>query len=232
MGVFDKSIMPNETALLAALQHSDSFFPNGAIAFSWGLETLRADQAVTSVTDLGHFIAGQLSHRWATCDRPALIAAYRLSHDLEQVVKIDEEVDALALPREMREGGRRAGAALLSIHEKLGTPQAATYRQWVRARKAPGQLAVVQGLVWSGAGLSENVVDAVSAHTLCVGLIGAALRLGMIGHVDGQKILCETRALIVELLQEPPPQSLSAYTPAAEIAIMRHETQDGRLFAN
>jgi len=35
--------MPDPQNLLSALQHADSFFPSGGVAFSSGLETLLAE---------------------------------------------------------------------------------------------------------------------------------------------------------------------------------------------
>ena len=69
--------MPDVQSLLSALQHADSFFPSGGVAFSSGLETLHADREVASVEQLAGFVEGQLKHRWATCDACALMAAFR-----------------------------------------------------------------------------------------------------------------------------------------------------------
>lgn len=220
--------------LLAAIRHGDSFFPTGTIAFSWGLETLRTEGAIGSAADIKRFVDGQLRCRWATCDRAALVAAYRCADDLDRVAAIDAELDAMSLAREMREGSRRLGVALLEIHRKLGTAAATEYRELVRSRSAPGHAAAVQGLLWRGVGLDEAAAQAVSAHTFCVGLVGAALRLGVIGHVDGQRILAGVQPVICALLAEPPPgpEGMSACTLAAEIAMMRHETASARMFSN
>ena len=56
---------------LALLQHGDSFFPSGAVSFSWGLETLAEDGRVATAADVAAFLEGQLRWRWATCDRGA-----------------------------------------------------------------------------------------------------------------------------------------------------------------
>jgi urease accessory protein len=226
--------MSSEAELVAALQHGDSFFPSGTIPFSWGLETLAAEGALESAVDVGRFVEGQLTSRWGTCDRPALVAAHRAADALDEVAQVDRELDALALSREMREGGRRAGGALLDVHVSLGTPRAGAYRDLVRAGEAPGQLAAVQGLVWRGVGLTEEAACAVSAHLACVGFVGAAIRLSLIGHIDGQRILSETRAVICRVLAEPLVSfdRVSSYVPAAEIAMMRHETGRVRMFAN
>lgn len=226
--------MTDPTAALALLQYGDSFFPSGAVSFSWGLETLCADGRVTAAPEVTSFLHGQLRHRWATCDRPAVAAAHRAGEDLDAVARIDWLLEAQTLAAELRDGSRRCGGALLAIHERLVTPGAGPYRALVRSGGAPGHLAAVQGLVGRGAGLALAECEVLSAHTLCVGLLGAALRLGVIGHVDAQRSLAQARALIAGILAAPPPgvEAISAFTPEAEIAVMRHETAETRLFAN
>ena len=226
--------MPETQSLLGALQFADSFFPSGSIAFSWGLETLRADGEVVSVEQVAQFLEGQLVHRWSTFDVPLLVAAMRADNRMDRLADLDDLVEATALATELREGSRRAGASLLKVHAGLGTAGAADYREAVAQRKARGHLPVVQGMLWKATGLSEEACRAVSAHTLCTGIVGAALRLGMIGHLDAQKIMLQVRPVLVQLLRLPAQEAeaLYAYTPHAEIAAMRHEIQDSRLFAN
>jgi len=123
--------MADAADLLAVLQHGDSFFPSGAISFSSGLETLHADGAVTTAETLSQFVRGQIEQRWACCDRPALAWAHRAGADLDAVAAVDGELEALALPAELRSGSRRAGAALLGVHARLGSGRAAAYRERV-----------------------------------------------------------------------------------------------------
>lgn len=224
--------MAEEAALLAALQYADSFFPGGAVSFSWGLEGLAADGKVRTAADVGAFLGGQLRARWGACERPALAAAWLAGDDLAAVVEVDRELEALALARELRLGSRRAGGALLSVHAGLGTVNAEAYRALVKGDRAPGHLAAVQGLVWRGAGLALDLAQAASAHALSVGFLGAALRLGIVGHLEAQRILTALRPALARLLAEPPPASIGAYAPGADIAAMRHEMQEVRLFAN
>jgi urease accessory protein len=226
--------MSNNDTLLTALQYGDSFFPSGGTAFSWGLEALCADRQVTSADDVRRFLEGQLRQRWATCDRLFLVAAHRVSENLDAVTALDHLLEAMTLPRELREGATRAGGALLSIHERLGTAGARDYRARMRAGEAPGHLPVVQGLLLAGVGLEERAAATVSAHALSVSVVSAALRLSIITHVDAQRILSATRGLLAALLAEPVPDVAQAavYTPATDVAAMRHESQTARLFAN
>ena len=96
------------------------------------------------------------------------------------------------------------------------------------------QAEAVQGLVWRGVGLTEEAACAVSAHVACTGFVGAAIRLSLIGHKDGQRILSKMRPVICSLLSAPVLtfDMVSSYVPAAEIAMMRHETGPVRMFAN
>ena len=226
--------MNDAASLLATLQQADSFFPAGGVAFSWGLETLVTEGVFRADRDLNQLLMGQLEQRWATFDRCALVAAFDTVPDLAGVARIDQQIEAMSLARELREGSRRAGASLLGVHERLGTSGAAQYRAAVRAGSACGHLPVVQGLVWRGAGMTVDQAQAASAHTFCVSLLGAALRLGAIGHLHAQETLVGLRAEMAKLLAGPPPsfEDCYAYTPMAEIAVMRHEVQSARLFAN
>ena len=225
---------PDLSTLLAALRHGDSFFPSGAMAFSHGLESRHADGRLTTPDAVEAFIIGQVRGRWATCDRGVLVAAHDAGDDLEAVESADQLLDALTLSKELREGSRRAGAALLSVHVGLGTRNARAYDAGTAAGSAPRHLAAIQGLVWRGSGLPRDHACAMSGHSLCVGLLGAALRLGAIGHVMAQRLLATTHQTLAAVLRSDPPplNELHSYAPAAEIAVMRHETQLGRLFAN
>ena len=220
--------------LLAALQHGDSFFPGGGVAFSHGLETLHAEERIRREEDVERFLLEQLRSRWAECDRAVLLAAHSACDDLEAVAAADRALEAATLPQELRAGSRRAGAALLSVHRQLGTRNAATYDELVSREVAPGHLAVCQGLVWRGVGLTAEEAGAAAAHALCVGVLGAAVRLGVVGAVQAQRLLLAVRPAIAEVLAHDPPalDALASYAPVVEVAVLRHEELDSRIFAN
>jgi urease accessory protein len=223
-------ISPSE--LLTLLQHGDSFFPSGGFASSWGLETLHAEAAVKDTATLARFIEGQLRYRWTTCDRPALLHAHRAGDDLDRVAALDSELEALALARDMREASKRAGRALLRVHARLGTRNADAYLARLKTGEAYGHIPIVQGLVWRGIGLEEVSATILSGHLLCVAFVSAAVRLNVITHVEAQQLLQELRKTLAELVRLPALEHPHSFTPAADIAIMRHEVQAVRLFAN
>ena len=219
---------------LAALQFGDSFFPSGAVSFSLGLETLHADGIVADTASLEEFLADQVMDRWATAERAFLAAAHEACPDWPAVAEIDALQEAMTLPRELREGSRKGGAALLGVHARMETPGAAAYRALIRAGEAHGHLAVVQGVVLKGSGLDLARAEAVGLHGLCATILGAALRLGLIGHLDGQIMLRGLRPRMAALLAEPAPglDEARSYAPLADVAAARHEEAAVRLFSN
>lgn len=220
--------------LLAAFQHADSFFPSGAIAFSWGLEALVTDGLIDGAGGVQAFLEAQIEYRWATSDLPLLQAALAADGALDEIASLDAMLNAMLLSTRLREGSARCGLALLSVHERLGSSPAMTYRRRIREGNAIGQLPVVQGLLWQGLGLTPAVAGAMSAHGLCQSVIGAAVRLGVLSHIDGQLIIGRVRPVIAAILGRKALslKQVRAYVPQSEIAAMRHEVQDNRLFAN
>ena len=220
--------------LLAAFQQVDSFFPSGAVSFSWGLETLCGRGLVATREDLYGFIRGQLRNRWAGFDRPILVHAHASAGDFEALAELDRRVEAQVLAGEQRDGSRRMGAALLSVHAKLGTPGADAYAGRVRRGDALAHLPVVQGLVWGRLGLDGRVIQLMAAHGLCTGVLGAAVRLSIAGHVDAQRVLADLHPVIEEVLRRDivAPDAIHGFAPQTEIASMNHETDELRLFAS
>lgn len=226
--------MSGVTETLAVLQFGDSFFPSGAVSFSWGLEGLCGSGAVADTEAVRAFVIGQLRARWCEFDRPAVVAAHRARMSLKEVARIDDHVEIQTPCGELRSASRRMGEALLSVFARLGIGDAATYRDRVKAGQAFGHLAGMQGYLWGRAGLSEEDAIALSAHSFATGLLGAGIRLGCIGHIDAQQILIEARREASLLAARPLPSiaALSAYAVEAEIAVMQHANNAQRVFAN
>jgi urease accessory protein len=222
------------TALLISLQLGDSFFPSGASAHSFGLEGLHRQGELRNTSQVESFLAVQLEQRWAVSDRVALLHAHAAAGNLEKIAAIDAFVDCSTMVHSWRMGGRRMGRALLKMHARLDTPHTAPYEAWVEARRAPGQASPVQGLVGFAHGLSPEAAAALSAHGLAVSIVGAALRLGILGHLDAQRLLTSQRTRTRRLVELPLPalDELGAWVPAAEIASMMEEARRGRLFAS
>jgi urease accessory protein len=239
------------TSKLAAFQQADSFFPAGTLACSWGLETLFGDCRLPGLkpsapkptrrlpqpgraNTIAEFIRYQLSHRWSSFDRPFLFAAWQAADYEAELIDLDSQIDAMTLAKEMREGSRRNGGSLLRVHAELGTQGAARLQQLVEDSVLQGHLPVVQGAIWRQLGLAWEDVEVAAIHGFCTTLASAALRLGLIGHIEAQRVLTEVQIDLPALLEGQPlaPSEVHSFVPLTEIAVMRHEHQALRLFFN
>src|SRR5262245_33232981 len=223
---------PNQ--LLLMLQHGDSSFPSGGVAFSWALEGLCGDGELRGSNALFRFVISQLRARWAGVDRPIVVAAHRSAFDFAKIVQLDDLLDAMTLSREFREASRKLGGALLAIHRRLQTDGAQAFFEAGERRSRYPHLAIAQGMLWRRLGLQEDAAAAISGYLFCMSFLSAAIRLGLIGHLQSQLFLTELGREIAIILKTPPIdiQDIGAFTPHADIASMRHETSHARLFSN
>ncbi len=225
--------MNDAARLLTALQFGDGQFPGGGFAFSWGLETLIADGKVSRAS-FGDVLAGQMRHRWTTSDRMIAGHAHAAAHDLPALCALDDLAEAWALVESIRQGSKRAGAALLGTHLRLGTVTARPLKDAIDRGEAYGHLPVVQGVVLAGVGLDLASALAVSAYGMAQSLCTAAIRLGLISHLDAQRALSALSPVLGTLIAQPLPEldAVASFTPLADIAAMRHPDQAQHLFSN
>jgi len=213
--------------LLAAIRFGDSAFPSGGFAFSSGLEGAHRDGMLHDESDVAAFVAEQLEGNWHRRDRVLLRRAW-VEPDTSAVDAFAEAVTTMSV---LREASRRAGAATLATFAALIEPGVVDYRNRVLAGTAPGHLAVAQAICLRAAGLTLETAEVVSAWQVVSGITGAALRLGIYGHLGAQRVVTGINPLLLELLQRQPPTEPAAFTAYADIAAQRHD--DGvRLFAS
>jgi urease accessory protein len=223
-------------ALLTALHLGDSGFPSGAFAFSWGLEGLAADGHVATEADLLALVEHVIKNRWDTFDRIVLRRVYALadmSGEIERLQDLDLEVEAATWAAPLRAGSKRAGRALLNVHDRLGSAEARLYRSRVVLDPRLGHLAVAQAIAWRANGIALDAAEAIGIWTTASGITSAAVRLGIVGHVGAQAVLAHARKVAPGFLRQiPDPQTpLASFTPLLDIALMRHDRRELRLFA-
>jgi urease accessory protein len=222
--------MTDPTQLLMAIRFGDSGFPSGGFAFSSGLENSYRDGLVLDEDDVGAFAAEQLEGRWHGCDRVLLRQAWFA----DDPAAADAMAEAVATMSVLREASRRAGAATLATFAAvLGgpDPSVADYRDRVLAGSAPGHLCVAQAVCLRAAALTVQSAETVTAWQVLSGITGAALRLGIVGHLGAQRVTTALAPLVVNLLNRQPGSVPAAFTAYADIAAQRRG--DGaRLFAS
>ena len=159
----------------------------------------------------------------------------RLAWTAADPIVADNLAEAVGTMSVLREASRRAGAATLTtfaaIVDTATTSAVAEYRARVLTGTAPGHLPVAQAICLQAAGLSLETAEAVAAWQVLSGTTGAAVRLGICGHLGAQRILTALTPLLLDVLQWAPPTQPCPFTTYADSAAQRRG--DGvRLFAS
>ena len=230
----------DDAALLATLQLADSAFPTGAYTLSGGLETLVEEGIVDDPSAVAGCVRAMLLGRAARGDLAALVAAHRSASlappDLEAILEIDRRLEATKLAAEERLGSCRVGRRLATEAARLiDSPVSDAFLQAIERGTTPGTAAVAFGVASAALAIPERQAALAAAHGHVLGLLGAAVRLGQIGHGDQQRLLRDARETIAEavkIAQASDGWTFRPFAPGLDIAMARHEIAAGRLFAS
>jgi urease accessory protein len=229
---------PRGIALLARmLQFGDSMFPVGAFSFSSALESAVQKGVVTDAATL-HQFARTAVEQAARSDGIALIAAHRVATvgDIDALVRIDEQVYARKLSGEARTMSVRMGKKFTEMGvQVVGAPLLDTWRERIETSATPGCFPVALAINFAVQTLSSRQAFVVHQYGVAATILGAALRLMRIGHVETQKILYalnEHAEGAYESAAAAGLSDMSSYAPLTEILAAVHTKAHVRLFMN
>lgn len=235
----DESVgAPSSTALLARmLQFGDSMFPVGGFSFSSGLESAIQKGVVADAITLRAFTRTAVEQA-ARGDGIALIAAHRAATvgDVDVLMRIDAQVYARKLSDEARLMSVRMGKKFTEMGvEVIGAPLLGTWRECIATSATPGTYPVALAIGFAVQNLSARQAFVVHQNGVAATILGAALRLMKISHVETQKILYEINGLADAGYENAAAARLSdmaGYAPLADILAAVHNKAHVRLFMN
>lgn len=232
----------SSASLLAALQLADSFFPSGMYAHSHGLEGMVTRGWVKSADDLSRYLHNLLQRSVLPCDGVALLNGHCAARrgDLATLADIDWHLHAMKLPEELRRASCHAGRRILDetaplVCGRAGSAVHGEFRQLVLNRSTPGTGAVALGVASHAAGIEAETALLVFCHSFAVGALGAAQRMLPLTHSEVQHILHALHGPVAGLTLELKARhwsEMTSFTPQADIASMRHEHDEVRMFAS
>jgi urease accessory protein len=159
--------------------------------------------------------------------------AWRADGNPETLSELDALVEAALLAPAERTGSAHAGAALLTTHSRLETPGASSLNGSITRGEISGHRTVIEGAMWRAVGLTEAQAALLSGYGFVTTLATASVRLGHLGALAHQRLVARLLPEVASLATSPLPAGpvLRAFSPLAEIAIMRHPARDHALFA-
>lgn len=230
---------------ISVMQLADSFFPTGMYTTSNGLEMFFYNKRVKSVEDLRNLLTVFLKQQIGPADCVALGNAYQASKesDLDRLVEIDNTIFAMRLIKEIREASVRSGIQLIRCLSKIVSNKKVSnnsnhsilelYDNAIRSKKAHGIYPVALALAGSILDIPKRKAGLTLLYSFSISVIGAALRLGMLNHFEGQVIIDDLKPLMVSIVNEnidKPLSSMWQFAPEIDVMQMMHERFATKMF--
>jgi len=204
-------------SLLRLAQWLSPAFPLGAFAASHGLEWAVAEGGLAR-DQVGGWVADVLEFGAGWSDAVLLAHALRPGADRDA---LDDLARALAPSAERLAESLDQGSAFAMTLTGMGQPM------------PPRMLPVAVGAAAYPLGLPVPVVVALYLQGFAGMIVAAATRFVPLGQTEGQRILADLHPLIERLAVRAAGATLddiATSTLGADLAAMRHETQETRIF--
>jgi urease accessory protein len=198
----------------------DSAFPTGAFAHSGGLESAWQHGEVRDAHDLGRFLDASI-HQAGFAILPLVNATYREPDRLEE---FDACADAFLLNTVANRASRIQGRTLAATIHRVW-PLETTRDLLARIDRTCAHVAPIAGAAFQAVGLPLPVVQRTMLFGACRALVSAAVRLGIVGSYEAQR-LEETAAACRSLSAG----DLAQTAPLVDLLQAGHDRLYSRLF--
>jgi urease accessory protein len=215
------------------LQTADALFPTGAYAHSLGFEEIVRLGLVKNEASLGAYLREQIIPAQQYHELPYLRFACE-AKSVEEWCALDAEIGAWKLAREAREASAQLGGRRLRALRTISdAAELVAFDEAIQQGRASGHHLVVCGVQARIEGLPLDAALVTYFYQSLAAICAAAMKLIRIGQDGCQRVL---RAAAQEA-EKAVRGSLAVtredagwFNPVLEIAAMRHERADERLF--
>lgn len=219
--------------LLGIMQMSDSAFPAGTFAMSNGLESMYLAGNITTPDGLEELLHWQLVHQIGPSDCTAAALAHRHAKNgnMDELLKLDIQYIASKSVQEYREASVRSGTQMIRcVTEILDGDIISAYARQIQG-EVSGAYPVSFGVCCQAMGISRYGTALAISYGFVSVCVGAALRLGMIQHIEGQHAIHASKPYMKEAAHIGcTADAMWQFCPQTEILQMAHERQDSKMF--
>jgi urease accessory protein len=225
-----------DAADLSMMQLSDSFFPTGMYSMSNGLEAIFYSGKKIKAEELRELVKTYLEYQIGPADCTALGNAYEHAarSNLLKLLEVDRVIFSMKLVQEIRDASIRSGTQLVRCIRSFSDNKIlGQYDDAIRGGQAFGPYPVALAVAANAFLIPKEKAALVMLYSFSVSIVGAALRLGMLQHFDGQKVIDELKPTIVKVTKaniNRPIEGMWQFAPSIDIIQISHERMNSKMF--
>lgn len=225
-----------DAADLSMMQLSDSFFPTGMYSMSNGLEAIFYSGRKIKAEELRELVKTYLEYQIGPADCTALGNAYEHAarSNLLKLLEVDKVIFSMKLVQEIRDASIRSGTQLVRCIRSFSDNKIlGQYDDAIRGGRAFGPYPVALAVAANAFLIPKEKAALVMLYSFSVSIVGAALRLGMLQHFDGQKVIDELKPTIVKVTKaniNRPIEGMWQFAPSIDIIQISHERMNSKMF--
>jgi urease accessory protein len=223
---------------LSFLQLSDSFFPTGLYTTSNGLEHLfYIKNRKLSYGEISDFIKAYLVQQIGPTDCCVIGNVYDSlqKKDFPSLLDLDNTYYFMRLIDETRSASTRSGIQFLRCVSTFvkENENLTFYSKSIKDGLAKGVFPVSYAIGCNSLNLTKERSGLMLLYGFVVSVIGAALRLGILQHYEGQMMINELKPVMLDTVLKnikQPANEMWQFIPQLDIIQMHHEQMDSKMF--
>ena len=220
------------------IQTTDTFFPSGGYAHSYGLEELVALGRISSREDLEGFLKNEVMPALESLELPYLRYCSEAvkNREFEELLVLNEEISAWKLTRETREAGTSQGSQMLRmIREIYSCPVSVEFNRMLHQKEEQCQQITATALLRNAQGVPLTSGMIAWIYQTVSNFCSASVKLLRLGEVACQRIIhrCLDGNRIRKIVSgslEIKREDTGFFNPMLDLASARHELAFSRLF--
>lgn len=230
---------------LLLLQITDSVFPIGAYSHSYGLETYIQKGLVKNAAEAKRYLDVNIRFNLCYSELLPMRLAYELAagSDWEGIKKLEERMQAIRLPLEVRAASHKLAARFVKTAALMLEEDALARWQHYAGQHNAGQhnagqpaahmVSVAYGVFAQVSGIGLEELLTAYLYNQVSGLTVNCVKSIPLSQTAGQELLFRSEAVqmeAVETVMEAPEEMLGLSMPGFDIRCMQHETLYSRLY--